>query len=287
MRVLLAQVDEALGRLCEAHRDQHPFEHEVRTALEEVAVLDRSGLALVGVQDRVARRRLARYGLPLQRGWEARAAVADQPGGLQLLEDGIVRPVGAQRLEAAAPLVVGECRVLRGEPGGSAVARAVGDRLRRPAADGVLERGAVQLRQDRVAARADGSEVAVPEARHLDDRQRLRGELLSLRQQLARAEAVADGTRADAQRLERHAQERVEGGDLVHLAATDVHVVGERIGELGRDRPDLTPDASQVVEQASPLLRELSEQGRKAQDVDSAILSRHLFQVHGRLERQV
>jgi len=45
-------------------------------------------------------------------------------------------------------------------------------------------------------------------------------------------------------------------------------VVGERIGELGRDRPDLTPDASQVVEQASPLLRELREQGRKAQDVD-------------------
>jgi len=45
-------------------------------------------------------------------------------------------------------------------------------------------------------------------------------------------------------------------------------VVAERIGELRGDRPDLTPDTSQIVEQASPLLRELREQGRKAQDVD-------------------
>jgi hypothetical protein len=46
-------------------------------------------------------------------------------------------------------------------------------------------------------------------------------------------------------------------------------VVGERVGELGRDRPDLAANAAEVVEQARPLLRELGEQRRKPEDVDA------------------
>ena len=46
----------------------------------------------------------------------------------------------------------------------------------------------------------------------------------------------------------------------MHLAAPDVHVVGERVGQLHRDRPDLAPDAAEVVEEARPLARELGEE---------------------------
>ena len=46
----------------------------------------------------------------------------------------------------------------------------------------------------------------------------------------------------------------------MHLAAADVHVVGERVGQLHRDRSDLAADASEVVEQARPLARKLGKQ---------------------------
>ena len=107
------------------------------------------------------------------------------------------------------------------------------------------------------------------EARHLDDRESLRRELLCLRQQLARTEAVAYRPGADAQCVERDLQERVERDDFVHLAAANVHVVGERVGKLGCDRPHLAADAPEIVEQARSLARELGQQQRSAQNVDA------------------
>jgi hypothetical protein len=53
----------------------------------------------------------------------------------------------------------------------------------------------------------------------------------------------------------------------VHLAAADVHVVGERVGEVRRDRPDLAPDAAEVVQQPRPVGRKLGEQRGQSQDV--------------------
>ena len=70
---------------------------------------------------------------------------------------------------------------------------------------------------------------------------------------LARLDAVADRPGADAHDVHRLLEERVERDDLVHLAAADVHPVGERVGELGRDRPDLAADPAEVVEQVRPL----------------------------------
>ena len=81
-----------------------------------------------------------------------------------------------------------------------------------------------------VAVEDDGRKVAVAEARHLER---------ALGEQLSRPRAVADRTGADAHRVHRHLQERVEGDDLVHVAAAQVHPVGERVGQLRRDRPDL------------------------------------------------
>ena len=56
-RVLLAEVDVALARIEDAHREHGRLEHEVRPKLHHVPVLDRPRLALVGVHDDVARTR--------------------------------------------------------------------------------------------------------------------------------------------------------------------------------------------------------------------------------------
>jgi acetylornithine deacetylase len=58
----------------------------------------------------------------------------------------------------------------------------------------------------------------------------------------------------------------------VHFATADVHAVGDRVRELGRDRPDLAPNAPEVVEQARPLRRQLLEERGQLEDVDAAIL---------------
>jgi hypothetical protein len=96
--------------------------------------------------------------------------------------------------------------------------------------------------------------------------------LLEAREQVPTAEAVADGARTDSHRVDRDLEERVEGDDLVHLAAPDRHVVGKRVGELGRQRAHLAADAAEIVEQARPGGRELSEEGRQPEDVHAAIV---------------
>ena len=222
----------------------------MRAELQHVAVLDRPGLALVGVDDDEARCGLARDRLPLDPGREAGAAVAREPGCLQLLDDAFRGRELAQQLEPAAGGVVGERVVALREPEYGTVVRRVRD-----------------LGDDLVAARQDRREIAVAEAGDLD-------RTGVLREQLARSEAVADGPGADAHRVDRHLEERVEGDDLVHLAAPDVHVVGERVRELRRDRADLAADAAEVVEQPRALSRQLGEQRRCAQHVHRAIVLR-------------
>ena len=53
----------------------------------------------------------------------------------------------------------------------------------------------------------------------------------------------------------------------MHLAATDVHVVGERVRELRGNRADLAADAPEVVQQARPLLRQLGKNLGEPEDV--------------------
>ena len=49
MRILVAEIDIDLARLDGPGADQHPLEEAVRIGLEEIAVLEGSGLALVGI----------------------------------------------------------------------------------------------------------------------------------------------------------------------------------------------------------------------------------------------
>ena len=85
--------------------------------------------------------------------------------------------------------------------------------------------------------------------------------------ELLRAQAVANGSDADAHGVHGDLEERIEGNDLVHLAAAHVHVVGKRVRELGRERADLAADAAEVVEQPRPLLRQLRENLGEPEDV--------------------
>jgi hypothetical protein len=53
----------------------------------------------------------------------------------------------------------------------------------------------------------------------------------------------------------------------VDVPAPKVHRVRQGVGQLRRHRPDLAPDAAEIREEMSPLCRELSQKGRKLQDV--------------------
>ena len=105
---------------------------------------------------------------------------------------------------------------------------------------------------DRLALEPHRCEVAMAEARDL--------QLACLD---ARAGTVAHRPRTDARRGQRNAKVRVEGGDLVHIAAPEVHRVGQRVGQFRRDRPDLAANPAEVVEEVGTRFRELAQQGWK------------------------
>ena len=127
---------------------------------------------------------------------------------------------------------------------------------------------------DLVAVQDDGREVTVPEARNLD------GVLV---EQAARPRAVAHRPGAHAHRIDGNLEERVERDDLVHVAVAQVHPVGECVGELRRDRPDLAADATEVVEQPRALGRQLLEQGREMEHVHASSLRSHRCQTRVRV----
>src|SRR4030095_8917806 len=78
---------------------------QVRHLLEEEAILERAGLALVGVADDVLRvaRRVA-HDLPLDAGGEAGAAHAPQLAGLEAGDERVGVATGGQRAGGAVPL---------------------------------------------------------------------------------------------------------------------------------------------------------------------------------------
>ncbi|OPZ46054.1 MAG: hypothetical protein BWY94_00921 [Actinobacteria bacterium ADurb.BinA094] len=111
-RVLGAHVDVALvGADCPA-ADQHALDDRVRVALEDRAVHERAGVALVGVADEVLDVALALVGeLPLDAGREPGAAAAADARVGDLLDDlllGHRRERRARRLVAAAGEVLVE-----------------------------------------------------------------------------------------------------------------------------------------------------------------------------------
>ncbi len=86
-RVLVAQVNIDLGNLRRPRRDHHAFEKAVRIALEVIAVLERSRLALVDIDGHQARRAFAAQNAPLAAGRKTRAAEPAQAGGFHRFQD--------------------------------------------------------------------------------------------------------------------------------------------------------------------------------------------------------
>src|SRR5262249_46172993 len=77
LHVLAADVHEAERGADRARGDEHALDQRMRIALEQIAVLERSGLALVRIDDEIDRARVRlRNERPLRPGWEARASEA-------------------------------------------------------------------------------------------------------------------------------------------------------------------------------------------------------------------
>ncbi len=107
---LAADVDEGVADLQRVRGDQHAFDQQVRRVLEDPAVLERSGLAFVGIRAQVVRLPVVElHDAPLAAGGEGSAAVAEDAGRRDLLGDvlrGQFREHLPQRPVAAARTVV-------------------------------------------------------------------------------------------------------------------------------------------------------------------------------------
>ena len=78
--ILVAHVDKAGLGLDRPSGDQHAFQHQVRGALQIVAVFECAGLALVTVDGQIARTFIGAHKAPFGARREARAAKATQTG---------------------------------------------------------------------------------------------------------------------------------------------------------------------------------------------------------------
>ena len=58
----------------------------------------------------------------------------------------------------------------------------------------------------------------------------------------------------------------------MHLAAPDVHVVGDGVGQLGRERPHLAPHTAEVVQQPRPLPRQARQELGELEDVYGSMI---------------
>ena len=257
-RVLLAQVNDRVLGLDEARRDRQALDEQMRPQLHDVAVFDRARLALVGVDDDDARPGELDDRRPLTERREAGAAVAHEPRRLELRQHGLVRVLCPQRLQPAAPLVVGEGLVGLGEAGRGPVVRRVRDVRSLPCPAGSCRRASPPARgrsgRD-TAPRPRGRRPALVPAPSRAGRERRssRRQGLCIR---ARSRTAPGGTSRTT--------------PPPPPPPADVHVVGERVGELGRHRPHAAADRAEVVEQLRALARQLGDDfGRLAHAVSS------------------
>src|SRR3990172_2281605 len=121
--VLVAEVDPAALGADHARGQAHALHDQVRQLLQEDAVLERSGLALVGVADDVLwRRRLLPDQFPLEPRLESRPAHSPEASGLER-RDHLIRGLGPRLIgrERLATLSVRIHAPLAGRRGGLAV----------------------------------------------------------------------------------------------------------------------------------------------------------------------
>ena len=118
LRVFVAQIDIDVARLDRPGADQHAFEEAVRIGLEEIAVLEGAGLALVGIDRHQPRLPARRARAPICARWESRrrrARAAPNPRAAS------ARPracaAGEARLQQLVAAVARDSRRARDRPG--------------------------------------------------------------------------------------------------------------------------------------------------------------------------
>src|SRR6185312_15378050 len=87
LRIFVAQIDVDVGRLDGPGADQHAFEKTMRIAFEIDAILERAGLALIGIDRHEPRLGLGAHEAPFAPGGKASPAKAAQLRILELLQE--------------------------------------------------------------------------------------------------------------------------------------------------------------------------------------------------------
>src|SRR5262245_41641099 len=102
---LSANIDVGHFRADRPASNETSLEEEMRIALHQHVILERAGLALVGVARDVTRFALLVDELPLQAGWKSGAAASTQAGRLHQLDD-VVRLHAERLLQPVVSLVL-------------------------------------------------------------------------------------------------------------------------------------------------------------------------------------
>src|SRR5438477_10738445 len=87
LRVFVAQIDEDVPGLDSPGGDQHALQEAMRIGFEKIAVLERAGLALIGIDRHQPRLWLLPHKAPFAPGRKTGAAQAAQAGILKRLDD--------------------------------------------------------------------------------------------------------------------------------------------------------------------------------------------------------
>src|ERR1700720_107584 len=94
--IFVADVNISVGSLDHPSRDQHAFDEPMRIAFEIEAVLERSGLAFVGVDGEQPRRRFSADQRPFASGGKAGAAEAAQTSVADDFDDLVAAAYGSE-----------------------------------------------------------------------------------------------------------------------------------------------------------------------------------------------
>ncbi len=79
-RIFVAQIDVGFTRIHSPGGDEHSFQELMRALLEVISVLERPGLAFIGVDAQIARRQAGAHELPFSPRRESRPAETAQAG---------------------------------------------------------------------------------------------------------------------------------------------------------------------------------------------------------------
>ena len=258
--IFVADVDVDLGRFDHPGGDQHAFEEAVRIEAEIVAVLERAGLALVGVDRHQARAWLGAHQRPLAAGRKAGAAEAAQPGVADDLDQLVARALAGEGLGQHAiaagrhvmfEVGAGVQRVrMRGRIG-NLLDRRIGRLVHLHMADGT---------DRRVIAGAHAGRAHDPHVRAERLRQILQ-QAIGTRHRAGQRVADAHGDRRRRRlALLHHIEMRVEGRDLIDLGLRELHLGGERGQVRAGDVAVLVLDQMQMLDQQIALARAVAEQ---------------------------